>query len=64
MKSKKIALIIIAAFTSLSLFAGCSSATKSAESTMMAREPAYEGEYYDEADYIRDYNQFKKECAK
>jgi len=50
MKSKKIALIIIAAFTSLSLFAGCSSATKSAESTMMAREPAYEGEYYDEAD--------------
>ena len=21
-------------------------------------------EHYDEADYIRDYNQFKKECAK
>lgn len=50
MKSKKIALIIIAAFTSLSLFAGCSSAPKAAQNTMAAREAGYAEEYYEEAD--------------
>ena len=49
MKSKKIALIVIAAFTSLSLFAGCAGATKNAAPTMAGREPVYEGEYADEA---------------
>ena len=54
MKSKKIALIIIAAFTSLSLFAGCSGIAKNAAPTMAGREAAYEGEYYEDAADGRD----------
>ena len=50
MKSKKIALLIVAAFTSLSLFAGCAmSAPKAASETIAAHNAEYEGEYYEDA---------------
>ena len=56
MKKKKIMLIIVAAFTALSLFAGCGmSRAKSAKATIAAHNG--EAEYYEDADTFAGANQ-------